>query len=228
MRYITERELREQFAGGAPEHYEPPADARLTPAARQYLIDLRLYRPPASPARAVLGVPAPSFQPGGPKKPEHMTNLNSRELVCKNHPRIVLRGKLDTLESEILVLQVSASSEWFRPLQDAIDLVRRVLAADVKDSELGDWKLDGMTSEEVHRCSHHPEEFGFPGHILPAAEHGLLAAQLNRLRAISREAELAAINAWWSSERLAHEDCVLALNRLSSYFYVLQLRAARR
>ncbi len=44
MRYITERELRDQFAGGVPEHYDTPSDARLTPAARQYLMDLRLFR----------------------------------------------------------------------------------------------------------------------------------------------------------------------------------------
>ena len=30
MRFITERELRDQFAGGAPERYEVPADCRLT------------------------------------------------------------------------------------------------------------------------------------------------------------------------------------------------------
>ena len=85
-----------------------------------------------------------------------------------------------------------------------------------------------MGPEEVHRCSHHPEEFGFPGHILPAPEHGLLAAQFNRLRAMTRETELAAVTAFWDGQKMAREDIVLALNRLSSYFYVLQLRAARR
>ena len=72
-----------------------------------------------------------------------------------------------------------------------------------------------------------PEEFGFPGHILLSSEHGLLAAQMNRLRTMAREAELAAIQAFWDGQRLTREDLVTALNRLSSYFYVLQLRAAR-
>ena len=85
-----------------------------------------------------------------------------------------------------------------------------------------------MGPDEVHRCSHHPEEFGFPGHILPAAEHGLYSLQLNRLRALSREAELAAVQAFWDGSRITREDLLLALNRLSSYLYVLQLRAARR
>ena len=221
MRYITERELRDQFAGGAPERYEVPADCRLTPAARQYLMDLRLYRHPA-PARSFPAAPA-----GGARKPEHMTNLNARELVCKTHPRIVLRGRLDTLESEILVLETACDPAWRSPLNDALLLTRAVLAAEVREAPLAPWTLDGMTAEEVHRCSHHPESFGFGGHILPAPEHGLLAAQLNRLRALTRETELAAVQAFWDGQKVTREDLVLALNRLSSYFYVLQLRAAR-
>ena len=221
MRYITERELRDQFASGVPERYDLPADCKLTPAARQYLMDLRLYRHAAAPRPA-------AAVPGAGKKPEHMTNLNAREMVCKTHPRILLRGKLDSLESEILMLQCTCAEEWRAPLKDALSLARSVLAAEVREIPVPAWTLDGMGPEEVHRCSHHPEEFGFPGHILPAPEHGLLAAQFNRLRAMTRETELAAVTAFWDGQKMAREDIVLALNRLSSYFYVLQLRAARR
>ena len=217
MRFITELELRDQFAGGIPEQYQVPAGCRLTPAARQYLMDLRLYRHP-SPASAPVS--------SGKRKPEHMTNLNAHEMVCKTHPRIHLRGKLDTLESEILVLQPTCSPEWREPLNEALQLTRSILAAEVREIPLAPWTLQGMNPEEIHRCSHHPEEFGFPGHILPAPEHGLLAAQLNRLRAITRETELAAVTAFWDGQKVTREDLVMALNRLSSYFYVLQLRAA--
>lgn len=220
MRFITERELRDQFASGIPERYDTPPGAQLTPAARQYLLDLKLYKHPDTRARQAV---TPS---GSGRKPEHMTNLNAHEMVCKNHPRILLRGKLDTLESEILVLQCSSKPEWHAPLEDALTLTRAVLAAEVRDTPVPAWKLDGMDPDEVHRCSHHPQEFGFPGHILPSKEHGLLAAQLNRLRALTRETELAAIQAFWDGQKISREDIVLALNRLSSFFYVLQLRAA--
>lgn len=223
MRFITERELRDQFASGVPEHYEIPPGAQLTPAARQYLLDLRLYKHPDTRARRQAVTPSSSG-----RKPEHMTNLNAHEMVCKNHPRILLRGKLDTLESEILVLQCSCRPEWRAPLEDALSLTRAVLAAEVRGTPVPAWKLDGMDADEVHRCSHHPQEFGFPGHILPVKEHGILAAQLNRLRALTREAELAAVQAFWDGQKVSREDIVLALNRLSSFFYVLQLRAARR
>ena len=160
------------------------------------------------------------------QKPEYMTHLNSREMVYKTHPRILLRGKLDALESEILLVMVGCDEAWRALLQDALQLVRQVLAADVKDAPLPPWKLGGMDAEEVHRGSHHPEAFGLSGHLLPAPEQGLLAAQLNRLRAVCRETELAGIAAWQDGVLLRHEDCILALNRLSSYFYLLQLRAA--
>ena len=223
MRYITERELRDQFASGVPDRYDVPSGCMLTPAARQYLLDLKLYRHPSPPQRA-----AAMSAAAGTRKPEHMTNLNARTLVCKTHPRILLRGKLDTLESEILMLQCTCAEEWRAPLKDALSLARSVLAAEVREIPVPAWTLDGMGPEEVHRCSHHPEEFGFPGHILPAPDHGLLAAQFNRLRAMTRETELAAVTAFWDGQKMAREDIVLALNRLSSYFYVLQLRAARR
>ena len=56
MRYITERELRDQFASGVPEQYTVPAGCMLTPAARQYLLDLKLYRHP-SPPKTVTSFP---------------------------------------------------------------------------------------------------------------------------------------------------------------------------
>ncbi len=70
MRYITEQELRDAFSNGVPAHYDVPREARLTPAARQYLIDNRLYRQPTG------GESAP-VRTGGAAKPEHMTHLDA-------------------------------------------------------------------------------------------------------------------------------------------------------
>ena len=220
MRYITEAELREQFSCGLPASYELPSGCMLTPSARQYLMDLKLYQQGT-------GRQGPQAAHGS-SKPEHMTHLNSREMVSKAHPAIALRGKLDTLEAEILILMITCPPSFSGPLRDALQLAKEVLAADVKDCPLPPWTLDGMTAEEVRSSSHHPERFGLSGHILPAPEQGLFAAQLNRLRALARETELAAIAAWRQKDCIRHEDALLALNRLSSYFYVLQLRAAQQ
>lgn len=36
-----------------------------------------------------------------------MTHLNGDFLVVKDHPRIIFRGKLDTLESELILCQLT-------------------------------------------------------------------------------------------------------------------------
>ncbi len=229
MRYITESDLREQFAQGLPERYDLPPDAKLTPAARQFLIDRRLL-PLEGGARPALVSVARSG-----KKPENKTHLDAHTLVRKDHPRIVLRGLLDALQADILLAQVVAlqrgQSDCAHWLEDALVLTRHALACDVKQTPLPPWSLDGMTEADVHDASHHPERILPSGHAMPAAADGELAARMNQLRTRARQAEIQAVAAYGDQRGGCGESLVLALNRLSSYFYVLQLReiaAARR
>ena len=159
---------------------------------------------------------------------ETLTELHAGELVPKDHPRILLRGRLDTLAAEILLLMTEGPDGLREDLADALRLVHAILAAEALEKPLGPWTLGGMAAETLRETSHHPERYGFPGHRPPAPEHGRTAAALNRLRAISRETEIAAVTAFRREDgSFSHEDCILALNRLSSFFYVLQLRAAQ-
>ena len=224
MQYITERELRDLFSKGIPEEYIIPQGARLTPAAKQYLVDLRLYR-----SQIVRqSQPVKSFG----KKLEHITNLDAKELTHKSHPRIALRGKLDSLEADIILAQITAAQaggySFAAPLEEVLALVRRVLAADVTGKSLGDWLLGGMTADQIREASHHPQQFGFPGHVLPNAKQGIMAALFNQMRTKARETELAVIAAFCAGDNpCTREDLLLAMNRLSSYFYVLQLQAIK-
>ena len=75
-----------------------PEGSRLTPAARDWLRQEGVTVVPHAETP-----PAAYRTPDGAafaEKPEHMTHLNSREMVYKTHPCILLRGKLDALESE--------------------------------------------------------------------------------------------------------------------------------
>ena len=54
----------------------------------------------------------------------------------------------------------------------------------------------------------------------------MISLQINRLRALARETELAAVRAFVDGEADRREDLVLALNRVSSFLYVLELRSA--
>ncbi len=222
MRYITESDLRDQFARELPERYALPPDAKLTPAARQYLIDRRLLPLEGTAQRAPIGTTHTG------KKPEHKTHLDARTLVRKDHPRIVLRGLLDALEADILLAQVVAlgrgQSDSARQLDEALALTQRALACDVKQAPLPAWTLDGMTEADVHDASHHPERLLPSGHPMPTAADGELAARMNQLRTRARQAEIQAVAAYGDQHGACGDSLVLALNRLSSYFYVLQLR----
>ena len=218
MQYITEQELRDEFSSGIPARYALPPGAKLTPAAWQYLMDLHLPLDECSDA-------SPPKKEGS--KPEHMTHLDKTTLVAKSHPRIILRGKLDSLEADILCAQVVANQaqnhRLVSYLGDALSLVRRVLSADFNHAPLAEQSLAGMTLDEVRLSSHQPTQYLPKGHVLPEYTQGELAALLNKLRTASRETEIQAVIAY-EKESAPRTDLIRALNRLSSYFYVLQLQ----
>ena len=74
---------------------------QLTSAARDYLSRERIEIRPGEQAKQDCF----PLLTGGflTEKPEHMTHLNGDFLVVKDHPRIIFRGKLDTLESELIL-----------------------------------------------------------------------------------------------------------------------------
>lgn len=155
------------------------------------------------------------------EKPEHLTHLvDDQSLVPKTHPRMDLRGKLDLLEGHLFDAQVAADAAGCRPLvgelEEVVELVRRIVGAEVTGRPLGEWKLCGMEPARIRWASHHTHElFGVP-FMYPSVRHGPPVAKLYLARAIAREAERALLRAL--PER---EDLLLALNRISSLLYVL-------
>jgi ethanolamine utilization cobalamin adenosyltransferase len=159
-------------------------------------------------------------------KPEHLTHLvDNLSLVPKTHPRMDLRGKLDLLEGMLLDAQLAANDGGARDLvgelEDAVALVRRVVGAEVTGRPLGEWKLGGMDPARVRWASHHTQElYGVP-FMYPSVRHGPAVAKLYLARGMAREAERALLRAL--PER---GDLVIALNRMSSYLYVLTCKLA--
>lgn len=154
-----------------------------------------------------------------------MTNLNSRELVSKTHPRIEFRGQLDLLQAEILQMQCrAAAAKKLRLVQDLDELLafsRKILAAEVKDAPLEEMELFGMDEERIHYVSHHPREFFGIGHIPPRYQFGETCMDLNYLRTRIRSVELAAMRAFSRGNTVSRKDIIQALNRMSSAVYVL-------
>ncbi len=159
------------------------------------------------------------------EKPEHMTHLHAKVLVPKNHPRIVLRGKLDSFEAELVVAMVRAKAEsrqrLVADLNELLSLARRILAAEVTEKPLEEQPLLGLDSTGLREASHNPQARFNRGHILPSEALSLTGATLNLFRTRVREVELAAMDAFWQGGKIERSDLIKALNRMSSACYIM-------
>ncbi|MCL2557167.1 MAG: hypothetical protein FWE09_01685 [Treponema sp.] len=166
-------------------------------------------------------------------KPESMTSLIGRQLAEKDHPTIVLRGKIDSFCALALDAQalgeLHGNNAFIEDIQGALDFARSLYAAEYQRVPLGEFRILGMTSDELREKSHYPQKHFGHGHLLMDRSMGPLCLRINLLRAAAREAEIAASTALQTiradgsgleSER-CYEDIVMALNRLSSLFYIL-------
>ena len=213
--------------------YYLPAGAQLTSGARDWLTSQRIelisgpQTPP--PVYRLLGGATLT------QKPETMTHLTGNVLVPKDHPRIVFRGMIDALEAEILLCQRTALTEGqeqvSRELQQALDFVRELIPCDVLNRPVGEIRLCGMDEEELRRRSHHPEQYYGQPHFMPGVEDSLTLLQLNRLRTVARQTELACCRAFSTADGIVQrEDMVRGLNRLSSLLWIqmIRLKAAQK
>ena len=158
------------------------------------------------------------------EKPEHMTHLNGDVLVPKNHPRIVFRGKMDTLESELILCQL-ADKGLENPVGEILGLARQIIRCEVLGEPLKWDTLCGLTESEQRKRSHFPQEYYGQPHFMPSFTDGLTIARLNRARCAAREAELASMNAFSDREgNLTRQDIPQALNRMSSMLYLLMIQ----
>lgn len=257
MRHLTEADLRRKsgLEPGAEIRLAP--DERLTPAARDFLQARRIkvlapHAPVASSSFA-----APADTPGPPHplrlggadsggrtvkplfdalnpKPERLTHLSAGVAVGKEHPRILLRGKLDSLIADFVLAQTEIGREGELPerlaavlhrcLADLRSWAGWILRAEVTGEAMPPLKMARFSYEEIRQISHRPLRYLHHDHVVPEAAQGPDAARLNRLRARTREVELCAVRTFTDEDdNLARDDVILALNRLSSAVYVLMV-----
>lgn len=202
---------------------------RLTPGAEAYLRQREIDIIPAGQAanRGYRSVRGAVFG----EKPEDMTHLNAQILVPKTHPRIAFRGCIDLLEAELLLAQKMAEHEGYddicRELGEALELSRKMIAADVLDEPLADILLGGLNDAELRARSHLPQKYYGQPHFMPDKDCGWTLLQVNRSRATARQAELAFCRAFQDTEGMCtRKDILLGLNRLSSFLWILEIRLA--
>ncbi len=194
----------------------------LTPSAKDYL--LQQHIPVLSGQEAK--IEQYQLLTGGfvNEKPEHFTHLYGNVLVPKTHPRIAFRGAIDTLEAELLLCQQIAGEELRKKLQEVLTLARNLIRWDVLNEPAQVSTLCGLTEEEIRKRSHFPQNFYNQPHFMPEVSDGAVILQLNRARALARQAELKAVDAFLDREgNPTRPDILTALNRISSMLYVLMI-----
>ena len=158
------------------------------------------------------------------EKPEHMTHLNGNVLVCKTHPRIAFRGKMDLLEAELMLCQLKVPV-FAKELGEILAFARNLLRCEVLEQAVGESKLCGMTEQELRRRSHFPQDYYGQPHFMPEHTDGEEILSLNRARCIARQVELAAVAAFTDEKgNPTRVDLLKMLNRLSSMIYILMIR----
>ncbi len=194
----------------------------LTSEARDYLTGQRIEILPAETARPQTY----RLLNGGEirEKPEHMTHLNGDVLVPKTHPRIQFRGAADSLESAILCCG-RQHPHLQKSLGDILALSRRLISCDVLGEPVGELTLCGLNEQEQRRRSHFPQDYyGIP-HFMPEFSDKESVLELNHVRALARQTELAAQTAFSDRDGLpTRMDILQALNRISSMLYILMLQ----
>lgn len=258
MKVITEALIRQELKATEPEVYYIPEGKILSPAAREYLnqmqveIDFEKNRQKREEKKATscnTVVPQESTQSSNveqeylkPKyvdyetgatytdKPEHMTQLYGNFLVDKNHPRIRYRGKLDSLQADVVYAQtVISTTENSQSLLDDLDDIllslRELMKSEVLEMPFTKSTIIGLTHAELRERSHDPLKFyNIKQMYLANYTMGITHSLLNLLRTRVRETELVAVEAFKEKRKVERTDIIQELNRLSSAIHIIMCK----
>lgn len=239
MIFLTEEDVRQRCELGQGGEFCLQAGERLTPGGHGAVAQSQLPRDPAGQCtveaapveEAKPAAPAAEAAPAATAAPAAEqasfpdgTYLDANTVVSKSHPRIFLRGKLDTLISSTVLVQTGFDGNNKLPavlrngLSDINVWLWQILQAEVSGEAVPAQSLCGMNAEAIRLVSHDPMKYLGQGHIVPDVALGPNVALLNWLRAQAREVEVAYVQVG-----MEREDILASLNRLSSAIYVLML-----
>ena len=144
--YLQSRKIKIVKAGQQPQ---PRIVATEVPPMPEVTIPAPAPVPAPPPAPAPIKPKFVDYESGAfyMEKPEHMTHLVGNVLVVKNHPRILFRGKLDSLQSAVVLAQVDihergGSKALIDDLGDILNILREMMRCDVLDEPFPGGKDD--------------------------------------------------------------------------------------
>ena len=255
--YLQQRKIRVEKAGGytythqlkapvqkaeqpapekeEPKKQEPKKEEPKREAPKPHVVATEVPAPEEVEIPVQITVPKPKYVDYETnafyyEKPEQMTQLFGNKLVCKDHPRILFRGKLDALQADVVLAQAmiqaaQGSQSLIKDLADILKDLREMMKCEVLDEDMGVTTVIGLTHEELRAQSHNPMKYyNIKQMVLPDYTMGTEYAWLNKLRTAIRETEVAACQAFRSGNKYIRTDIIEELNRLSSALHIMMCR----
>ena len=241
--FITEAWLRANHTLSEGGEIHLPADARLTPSARELLESRRLrikflddqgrlYIDDKR-EQPVHGLTSTDAHPQAccelcrqpvAQKPDTLTHLTANKMVAKSDPRLGFRAALDSTIALAVWLQIELAEQWQPWLADIRSRLGNIMRADAIEEPLAAQSIAGLSEADLHRLSHQPLRYLDHDHLVPEAGQGRDSALLNLLRCKVRETETFAAQVFITPGfEVLRPDILQALNRLSSTVYVMMI-----
>lgn len=251
MTVITESELRELWQNGRGKIPTFPDGTRFSAAARDFLraqhLEVQYAPQPTTQSSAttsgvwdkpgsfpvILNGPLPVCVECGQAmqaKPEHMTQIDAGHFASKTNPRLVFRGRVDSLHAIMMLTAATARRFELPELAQHLDTLaaycREIMSAEYNRRKVAKLVMMGKNEAELHEISHWPDKHLGIQHIIPGACDHEILHWLNMLRTQCREVEITSLQVFPQKNHDAEfpgSDLATALNRLSSAVYVLEL-----
>lgn len=213
MKFITEMELRDLYKIDPFSTYVLEPDTKITPGARQFLMDRGVK---------VLQEQDKQGKNGGTAV-QDLSNSPIKSMVKPEHERknwcvLRLRSRLDCIESLFQMVATDLSSCGDAVLAEEVMQLGKYVRS-IKNAERNQTAPDKIeiwewSETEIINFSQNLEKYFDINDFGIQLQRGKTMAQLNHLRVSLREIEIAILEAYWNEEQQActREDLIEKVN----------------
>ena len=216
MKFITEMELRDLYKTEPFATYVLELDTRITPGARQFLVDRRVALVQAQ------------YSDGKKSNANETNQAQVRENWCT----LRLRRRMECIESLFLLMAAELLHSGDAVLSEEVmalgKFFRNVRNAEQKQIAPDNIQFWGWSEEEIKTRSDNLEKYVDISEFHVGLENGKEIALLNYLRASLREVEPAILETYWNEEKQAcsRQDLIDTVNLIINILCMMMWKSS--
>lgn len=161
------------------------------------------------------------------KNSDLYTSLNNNEDVVKCDIRIKVRGKIDTLISNIISFQIKYkdNEKVFEDLSSLYTVSKLIQRCEAMDTLIPEIEIMGLKEEEIRERSHYPLKYYNHDHLFNLDYTcGIITSDFDLLRTLTREIEILVVELYYLLKNENHLRMSVVLNRLNSAIYLMEIK----